>query len=122
LGGTDNGRYGIRLLTWLASSKITTSKSLRGGSTWLTTMGEIAQHGFSASSGATSLRGPSRNCARGRLDRMRMGLGSVDATSGTDVMMAHRVRIASGVSPLVESARVSACTVKIRITLQVVSA
>jgi hypothetical protein len=37
-------------------------------------------------------------------------------------MMAHRVRIASGVSPLVESARVSACTVKIRITLQVVSA
>ncbi len=35
---------------WLASSKITTSKSLVGGSTWLTISGDIAQHGLSANS------------------------------------------------------------------------
>ena len=35
---------------WLASSKITTSNILVGGSTWLTISGDIAQHGLTANS------------------------------------------------------------------------
>ena len=42
--------------TWLASSKMTTSNSWSGGSSWETSSGDSAQHGFAASSTSGACR------------------------------------------------------------------
>jgi hypothetical protein len=51
-------------VTWLASSKITTSKSRDAGSTWLTTSGDIAQQGLIANSTSLAWSSSRRSAAR----------------------------------------------------------